>query len=101
MRKREKCYSCNHFGLTAVDCPNKTEIKTDSTTQRSEFASEVIKLDNHNIKSLIDSGSDVNSIKLNNYLKLKYDQLENDTVKLYGLGLVQKLRFTLIISNLM
>ncbi|CAK1603490.1 unnamed protein product [Parnassius mnemosyne] len=87
-----KCFRCNEFGHTGTQCNNKgkktlniqktdTKIKTDKEDKELETPYKKIKINDVEITALIDTGSDVNLIKLSEVEKFMTEKAIYDKEK--------------------
>ncbi|XP_071056956.1 uncharacterized protein [Onthophagus taurus] len=88
--KKRRCFSCNQPGHIASECTNKNSTGNNrasvSTVTVTDFSVMMINVDGHEVKALIDTGSDVNLIQSSVYLKIGQPTLQSEEVELLGLG---------------
>lgn len=83
-----KCFQCNERGHIAAKCPKKQEVKINCA------ATEVIKpkcvkevtVNDHKIVALIDTGSDLCLMRVDQYIKLGSPVLNNKETRFRGIG---------------
>lgn len=100
--KGSKCFACNEYGHIASRCPkkqfksetrpeddNKNNSMQVSETNNEEKMLKRIKLNGFETQALIDTGSDLNLLKSDEYFKVGMPQLISETKILKGLGSVE------------
>ena len=80
-----KCFKCNEFGHLANTCTNQAN-SVNFCKQSNQRSLKNIKIQDYVFKALIDTGSDVNVISTDVYLKLGSPKLNDNTVNLSGIG---------------
>ncbi|UYV74562.1 hypothetical protein LAZ67_12000144 [Cordylochernes scorpioides] len=59
----KKCFSCNSFGHIANQCPTRSNVNT-----LKGLMFKAIKINEHELQALIDTGSQLNLIRIDQYL---------------------------------
>nr|XP_033199848.1 myosin-9-like [Bombus vancouverensis nearcticus] len=88
--KGPKCFKCREFGHISTNCANILKVKTRCDGWRNENKGRVkqIKIMNKNVVAKIDTGSDLNLVRMSMYLRLGTPQLENRIIKFDSIGAV-------------
>ncbi|GBM23754.1 hypothetical protein AVEN_271118-1 [Araneus ventricosus] len=90
-----KCFKCNKFvDHLAKDCTIKKEhsnVTVDKTTFYENLTTKIVRINDLNIVSLIDNGSQKTLIGKSIFDKIgEISELEQSNIKLSGLGLISK-----------
>ncbi|KAK9686888.1 Retroviral aspartyl protease [Popillia japonica] len=93
-QKIKKCYTCNQLGHVAANCTKKrqSEASGSAVLLASTAVPRIttwVKIGNTRMLALIDTGSDVNLIRLREYLEALPGTLDNDSIPLSGLGSIR------------
>ncbi|UYV63816.1 hypothetical protein LAZ67_2005745, partial [Cordylochernes scorpioides] len=98
----KKCFSCNSFGHIANQCPTRSNANTlvkqvqtkphdekqnylAETTQKGRMYKE-IKINDHELQALIDTGSQLNLIRIDRYLAIGSPSFDADDRFISGIG---------------
>ena len=78
-----KCFSCGEHAHIAVKCPKKQDVTKSSCavtqSKPNKFDKEVL-IDGVPIKAMLDSGSDITIMRVDEYVKLGSPQFQNKTI---------------------
>ncbi|KAK9738063.1 Zinc knuckle [Popillia japonica] len=93
-QKIKKCYSCNQLGHVAVNCTKKRQNEASGSAVLLASTAVLrittwVNISNTRMLALIDTGSDVNLIRLREYLEALPGTLDNDSIPLSGLGSIR------------
>ncbi|XP_050491116.1 uncharacterized protein LOC126873859 [Bombus huntii] len=85
-----KCFKCREFGHISTNCANILKVKTRCDEWRNENKRGVkqIKVMNTNVVAKIDTGSDLNLVRMSTYLRLGAPQLEKRIIRFDSIGTV-------------
>lgn len=84
-----KCFACNERGHIASKCPKKTGTSKSCLAATRSMNQKYIKdvlIQGHQIKALIDSGSDLTLIRADEYVKLGSPRLRSGGMRFRGVG---------------
>ncbi|UYV83872.1 hypothetical protein LAZ67_X000478 [Cordylochernes scorpioides] len=99
---RKKCFSCNSFGHIANQCPTRSndntlvkQVQTKPHDEKQNYLAETtqkgrmfkdIKINDHKLQALIDTGSQLNLIRIDRYLAIGSPSFDADDRFISGIG---------------
>ncbi|XP_012245686.1 uncharacterized protein LOC105681303 [Bombus impatiens] len=85
-----KCFKCREFGHISTNYANILKVKTrcDGWRNENKGGLKQIKIMDKNVVAKIDTGSDLNLVRMSMYLRLGAPQLENRIIKFDSIGAV-------------
>lgn len=92
--KGAKCFACNEYGHKSTECPKKNKQNTNNNAQSvlltetkiNGSCNKQVTVQNVKMNALIDTGSAVNLIKNECFLKISVSRLQAPTAVLFGAG---------------
>lgn len=87
--KSTKCFGCQEFDHIAAKCPKKGEVVKDScnvSEYKGKKYNKTVTIENQNLTTLIDTGSDLSLMRANQYIKLEAPKLVKKKIKFRGIG---------------
>ncbi|UYV78035.1 hypothetical protein LAZ67_15003280 [Cordylochernes scorpioides] len=77
----KKCFSCNSFGHITNQCPTRSNVNTLKGRMFKD-----IKINDHELQALIDTGSQLNLIRIDRYLAIGSPSFDADDRFISGIG---------------